>query len=266
MDIRTIDVENYHATEAVFIEDGLFHKKSLPVLSVVQSVEGSYAIGIDTERQVQTGTMGVFIAPPEKIQYITHCVDPVTQVMRAQWIFLDVIINGYYRINDMFEFPVLLPGEYQSKVYEIIKNVTANKNICDNLSEIYQLIKILIDISTPKTVKSKTEMLVNEIENYIRNHYSEKITATQISEHFSLSVPSVFKYFKRFLGKSPANFINDVRLSQAALFLETTDMPISSICQEIGFDDTFYFSRLFKIKYGISPSIYRKQIQASFSE
>ena len=264
MDIRAIDIKQYHATaDVVVTEDGLFHKKSLPVLSVVQSVEGSYAIGIDTEQQVQTGDMGAFIAPPEKLQYITHCVDSVTKVMRAQWIFMDVIINGYYNINDLFEFPVILPRQYQKNVYEIIKSVAINSNICDNLSDIYQLVKILVEISKPKTAKSAAELLKNEIESYIYNHCSEKITANQIAAQFSLSVPNVFRKFRLFFNKSPANFINDVRLTRAAFILETTDMPMSEICRTIGFEDSFYFSKLYKIKYNVSPSIYRQQIKMS---
>lgn len=88
MDIKTIDINFYDKSE-LFLEKSklennlIVHKKSLPYLSIVQSVEGSYGICIDSSKQFNTGRMGVFIAPPHKLQIITHYPDEHTQIMRA---------------------------------------------------------------------------------------------------------------------------------------------------------------------------------------
>ncbi len=257
MKIETIYVKQYNASKAVNFKNDLFHKKSLPVLSIVQAIEGSYGIAIDNESEQNTGTMGAFIAPSEKTQHITHYLNPTTKVMRAHWIFLDIIINERYRFDSLFDFPILLPTEYQTEVNKIINYVSSNENICDNLSEIYKLVKILLEIASPKI---GLDPLMNDISLYVNKHYKEKITAEQLSNQFSMSTTTLFRKFKAFFNKTPANYINDIRLSQSTVLLEITDLPIYSICEEVGFDDVFYFSKLFKSKYEVSPSIYRKQV------
>ena len=76
-----------------------------------------------------------------------------------------------------------------------------------------------------------------------------------------MSVPTVFRKFKAGFGMTPANYINSVRLAQAAVMLEMTQKPAGSIGYEVGFEDVFYFSKLFKQKYGVAPTMYRERMQ-----
>jgi len=257
MVIDSIYIKQYSTAHINITEDQMFHKKSLPFLSVVQSVEGGYGISIDSDDEQMTGTMGVFIAPKEKMQYIKHYTSPETGVMRAQWIFLDVIINDMYRLDDIYDFPVLLPTEYNRQVYHIIADVERKRDLCDKLSNIYKLIKILLAVSTPK---ANIDQEINAILHYISLHYAEVITPKQLACRFGVSTATLFRKFKKFHGVTPSNHINSVRLSQAAMLLEIGALPIGQICKEIGIDDIFYFSKLFKVKYGLSPLNYRKHI------
>ena len=257
IEIDTIDVRRYSVSGLTLTEDHLFHQKSLPVLSVVQALEGSYDIQIGSGVRQQTGRM-VFIAPSEKMQYITHHTDPRTGVMRAHWMFLEVLINQRYPLDLLFDFPVILPPEYQEQIHRILRQVGSDHHICDHLSAIYQLIKLLLEIGTPKT---HLDHQMNDIRLFISQHYSEKITAARLADQFALSVPTIFRKCKQSFHMTPAHYINDVRLSQAAILLEITDQPVSSISESVGFSDVFYFSKLFKRKYGRPPSAYRKQME-----
>lgn len=256
--IKTIDVKQYSVSHLTCTTDRMFHKKSLRFLSVVQALEGTYGIGIDTSEEQQTGSMGAFIAPKGKMQYITHYVNPETGIMRAHWIFLDIVINGMFHIDDIFDFPVLLPKQYNREVHDIIIGVQNNDNLCVNLSDIYKLIKILLHIGIPRST-SNQEM--NQIRYYINQHYAEKITPYQLAQRFTLSVPTLFRKFSKSMGLSPSNYINSVRLEQASFLLETTDHTIGQVSIMVGFEDAFYFSKLFKKKYGISPLNYRKKVR-----
>lgn len=256
MDIHTIDIKQYSTSGSTLTESNIFHQKSLPLLSVVQSVEGSYGIGIDTKEQQQTGTMGAFIAPAEKMQYITHYTNPDTGVMQAHWIFLDVEVNRQYRLDDLFEFPILLPEKYQNALCDIIRKVIKDKNLCDNLSEIYKLVKILLEIGTPK---EHINQFVHEIRLFVNQYYMEKISDDMLSKQLAMSKPTLYRKFKSYFHMTPANYINSIRLTKSIVLLENTNRTIYSICDAIGFSDAFYYSKLFKSKYGSSPSLYRKQ-------
>lgn len=258
MEIQTIDVKRYTTGRQTFTEDGFFVKKSLPVLSIVQAVEGSYQISLDDGPAFSTGEMGAFIAPSEKLQSITHHVNPQTGRMRAHWVFLDVVVNGVYPLDGLYAFPVLLPHHDQQQVYSLISRLLSGRELCDDLSDLYRLIKILLNCGTQRP---KADPMMNEIISFVGANYMKKLTVQDIGMHLSLSPPSVFRKFQAFFGKSPANFINDVRLSQAAILLETTNHSVAVVSREAGFEDAFYFSRLFRAKYGVSPSYYRSRLR-----
>ncbi len=70
-----------------------------------------------------------------------------------------------------------------------------------------------------------------------------------------------YRCFRKWSGKTPIEYRNMVRLSNAESLLRSTDMQIQKIAQTVGYDDPFYFSRIFMESYGISPKHYRKQHQ-----
>jgi AraC-like DNA-binding protein len=82
----------------------------------------------------------------------------------------------------------------------------------------------------------------------------------RIAEYAALSGVSetyFYRCFRRFSGKSPIEYRNMLRLSHAEAMLRRTEMRVSEIAQTVGFDDPFYFCRLFSKTFGASPRKYR---------
>ncbi|MHB1485262.1 MAG: helix-turn-helix domain-containing protein [Saccharofermentanales bacterium] len=258
MKIKTVDIKYFSTASLNAQNDGLKHIKSLPYLSVVQATEGFYEIGIGSDNQVKIDEMGAFIAPTYEMQYITHHVNPRTGNMTAHWLFLDVIINNQFRLDEIFNFPVEIPGKFNSAINEIIYNVATLDSICLQLSEIYKLIQILIDIGMPQESPNSR---IRVITSFIHNHLAEKIDIDLLANELHVSVPTLYRIFNENFQMSPANYLNSIRLMQAVSLLETTDESISSISEKLGFYDFSYFSRLFKKRYKVSPFKYRKTIE-----
>ena len=70
-----------------------------------------------------------------------------------------------------------------------------------------------------------------------------------------------YRCFRRWSGNSPVEYRNLLRLSNAESMLRCTDMKIGEISETVGFEDPFYFCRIFAQKYGVSPQKYRKCIR-----
>ena len=256
MEISSIIIQYLCSSEMEFTQNGLRHIKSLPYLSIVQSVEGSYGIQIDRSPVMTTGDLGFFVAPRDKMQYITHYVNPTTGRMRAQWIFLDVIINHKFQLEELYDFPVVYPAEYNSAFYTLIRSIIEASSPCKKMSQTYLLLDLLLEKAVPKPA---SENMITELRKYISEHFKDKLTPELLAKQFNISLPTLYRKFHAGFDASPVEYINSVRLQNASLLLEYTNQTVKEISKSVGFDNEFYFSRLFKQKYKLSPQNYRVQ-------
>ncbi len=100
----------------------------------------------------------------------------------------------------------------------------------------------------------------NRIIEYLNSHYTENVTVAYLADHFNMS-PSYFAhFFKKNAQKSVIEYINEIRIRHAKLFLENDDASISEIALRTGFYDINYFSRKFKAITGLTPTEYKKTL------
>ncbi len=103
--------------------------------------------------------------------------------------------------------------------------------------------------------------VVNQIVTYLDTHYSEKISLDRIAQNMYLSPVYISKIFKEETGESPINYLIKIRLEKAKDMLSSpTPNSIKKIANDVGYEDAYHFSKLFKKYYGISPLYYRKRL------
>lgn len=94
---------------------------------------------------------------------------------------------------------------------------------------------------------------------YIRDHYTEGISVSDVAAELGYSV-SYFGYvFKKNMGIPANRYITELQLSRAAELLTSTGSPISYIAERVGFGDANYFSTAFKARFGTTPRKYREE-------
>lgn len=101
---------------------------------------------------------------------------------------------------------------------------------------------------------------------YIQDNYKEKIYIRDLADLIGMNEQYFCRFFKRSIGKTPIDYINDYRLNKVIRLLETGDAQITEICLECGFNNMGNFQRLFKRKTGITPLQYRKLYLSKKSE
>ncbi len=101
--------------------------------------------------------------------------------------------------------------------------------------------------------------LVESAIGYIIRHCHINITAGEIAEILCVTPATLQKQFKSEVGTPIGQFIQETVLKCAEIDLRTTDKSIKEIGESYGFSDQFYFSRLFKRRYHIPPSLCRKR-------
>lgn len=85
------------------------------------------------------------------------------------------------------------------------------------------------------------------------------VTVSELSEQLYVSHDYLRHLFQETSGASPMRHIIRTRMERAKELLESTDLPLAELAGKIGFDNPFYFSRLFKQVTGQTPSAYRKR-------
>ena len=93
---------------------------------------------------------------------------------------------------------------------------------------------------------------------YIHQNYSRRISLDDIAGTVKLSKSSALNLFHKYLHTSPISYLVNYRLKCAAKLLITTENSVSSIAQEVGFENTGYFCRKFKALFQQTPGEYRK--------
>ncbi len=101
--------------------------------------------------------------------------------------------------------------------------------------------------------------------NYIEFHILEDLTLKHIALKVKSSPNYLSSQFKREVGKTLTEYVNEKRIEKSLLLLTTTDLQIQEIAEKVGINDVNYFSRLFRKIYGMSARDYRKQVQETKS-
>lgn len=113
-------------------------------------------------------------------------------------------------------------------------------------------------LHTPPAGVAKSSRHVDEIIEYIHQHYAERITNQTLGQHFSYHPNYLNKLMVQSTGKSLHQYLIDYRITRAIDLLSTTDEPISGIALRAGFQDICHFNRVFKQKTNRTPGDYRK--------
>ncbi len=101
--------------------------------------------------------------------------------------------------------------------------------------------------------------VVDKIVEYIEDHYNEKISLDQIAENMYLSPFYISRIFKSETGSAPIRRLINIRLEKAKELLEGGYQgSIQEVAAMGGYDDAYHFSKLFKKRYGVSPSQVRR--------
>jgi LacI family transcriptional regulator len=104
---------------------------------------------------------------------------------------------------------------------------------------------------------SITSKPVTAVQEYIREHFAEKITPQTVLHDLRLSRTTAFSRFKSATGRTIGQEITRVRLDQACYLLENTDYKIDAVARMSGYANTSAFCRLFRRVYQVSPAAFR---------
>lgn len=147
--------------------------------------------------------------------------------------------------------------DHLRNAYETLKPILPPKEKIDTLIvPLCQMLELAYRTAEPGTPDS--DRLIDRILQYIRQNYAVNLTSEAICLAFSCSRSYLSHAFKTVVGKSFREYLVDLRLRHAKHLLRFSNLTVTEIAFSVGFNDSNYFSSVFKYKVGVSPLTYRK--------
>lgn len=146
------------------------------------------------------------------------------------------------------------------ELFEEIQNLKKLSNFSDDICyDIAPLLfKILCTLATNHNKLTKFSKTAKLTKRCIDESIYSKTTIEDIANSLNLSKTHIIREFSKSYGVSPYNYLIQQKIAYAKKMLILNNMNIYEISSQLGFEDSNYFSKLFKKKIGMSPLQYRK--------
>ncbi len=102
--------------------------------------------------------------------------------------------------------------------------------------------------------------LAADITAYLHENLAAPVRLEDISRQFSYSLSSIKRIFKAETGYSIIDYLNNIRIEKAKELLRIPNSSVEQIAEALGYANIYYFSNVFKMKVGKSPTKYRTEI------
>jgi AraC-like DNA-binding protein len=112
-------------------------------------------------------------------------------------------------------------------------------------------------VSSDGAGNSDRQKRVDRLLLFIRRHLHRPIQAQEAARRLHVTPGAFSRAFKRLIGKSFSQYVNDLRVAEACLELGRSDRPVAQIATQCGFGTLSNFNRQFRARLGVTPRAYR---------
>lgn len=268
-------VHSHEFIELVYVVDG-FAKHTF------EDQDSDY-LGAGDMFIIYPGERHTFSIPPSNELAIINCLF-LPELIRDTCIVefdLSRSINNYVtqpllNVEKRLDPLIKLPKPDSNRIKEILQIMKEelNTKTSGSLTIIrLRLLEILVLLSrisnqeqhTSFTKKSSSnardnemKLLIKDINQYLLQHYNEKISTSVLANVFNISVRHLNRVYKEYTGLTITEMIHQIRIDKAKYYLKHSDEKVINVAMKIGYDDPAFFSHLFRRKVGCSPGNYKR--------
>ncbi len=164
-----------------------------------------------------------------------------------------------------FAFSVLLVIQmyvYEQRHVEVLEGYYGKIKRCTNYEDLLTILDEMLNWLKNDTLGSTANQkrdLLDRIKGYVSDHIGERVSVSDIAEEFSFHPNYISTFFKEKTGMTIVQFINQEKIKRAKNLLRSNQYPVKDVARMVGFEDPFYFNRVFKKETGMSPGKFMKE-------
>ncbi len=232
-------------------------------IEIIYFARGSYTLYINMQKLQIEEKCFYFIHPGE-----LHAIVPHSESTESALVFHPSLLGFEYDVFPQYlklSSPVFSSFEKEYLNIFHIFHQFPEENLSARLfiqGEIFKMAGILSTLPSLFQSKKKTDMRIETIKtalDFLHTHYQEKLYIRDLALQVNMNEQYFCRFFKKVLGKSPVTYLNEYRIKQACVLLQTTDIPIMEIGMDCGFFNLGNFMKEFKKHTGTTPLKYRKK-------
>lgn len=263
---RTVNAQFCTSGEKTYRKSDTVSVTKLPFELFLCAAQGSFSVRFDGEKtDIEEGGAALI---PYDTEYTLH-VSAGSRIIYAA-IGLCVYVN--LRIFSLFDVPRRFAGPDAKQILKLCSEINALaiereftnsrlENAVKLNGDVYRLGSITLGASVPKSthgdIMTRHEKL-SPVFMYIEDNLCGNIMQSELSDILEMSPDAFYRFFKNLIGVSPKDFIISEKLRAACEMLVMTSQPIGEISKTMGYDNQLYFSALFRKKYGVCPTEYKR--------
>lgn len=230
-----------------------------PFYRLVYTASGSATIA--NSKGVLTSTAGSIYGLPPKNLCDIECVS------ETPWKHLYIHYTGkgaekiHKRIfgeKNMLHIahPTRVEALFENISFECIEHADGHQAICDAYLKV--LLLKLVGENKEQTHLSPSKVKFLQCRNHIEQNFEDIVGIPQIASACSISCGYLCRLFKKHANTTPMAYVAKRKMERAIWLLINTDFAIKKISLILRFDNPYYFSKVFKKAFGVSPTLYRK--------
>ncbi|MDF2988324.1 MAG: response regulator containing CheY-like receiver domain and AraC-type DNA-binding domain [Eubacterium sp.] len=191
----------------------------------------------------------------------------IARYVTTNKININYMKNFYYTtLSSINNIRISVTAAEVDKKHEEGKDIASLLKLIEKSESAEELNSLLEDVAIRIAVKVNSfnnrsiKLILRKAIDYIQEHYSEPVTLNEVAENIYVSTFYISRMFKKELGKSFVDYLNDVRIEKAKELLKDVKYKTYEVAEIVGISDPHYFSKLFKKYSGMTPSDYRDKI------